>query len=61
LLKILYYIITENSSGDHQAKRRKDDEKPKPGEREGMLPKHQHCPPAKCRGDRNPKYRYHEE
>jgi hypothetical protein len=31
---------------------------PKPEEHEGM-PQHQHCPLAKLRGDRNPKY--HEE
>jgi hypothetical protein len=29
--------------------------KPKPEEYEGM-PQHQHCPPAKRHGDRNPKY-----
>jgi hypothetical protein len=33
-------------------------EKPKPEEQEGM-PQHKHCPPAKRREDRNPKY--HEE
>jgi hypothetical protein len=33
-------------------------EKPKPEEQEGMQ-QHQHCPPAKRREDRNPKY--HEE
>jgi hypothetical protein len=32
--------------------------KPKPEEQEGM-PQHQHCPPEKRRGDRNPKC--HEE
>jgi hypothetical protein len=32
--------------------------KPKPEEQEGM-PQHQHCPPAKRRGDRN--LEYHEE
>jgi hypothetical protein len=32
--------------------------KPKPEEQEGM-PQHQHCPPAKRRGDRSP--HYHEE
>jgi hypothetical protein len=32
--------------------------KHKPEEREGM-PQHQHCPDAKRRGDRSPKY--HEE
>jgi hypothetical protein len=32
--------------------------KPKSEEQEGM-PQHQHCPLAKRRGDRNPKY--HEE
>jgi hypothetical protein len=32
--------------------------KPKPEERESM-PRHQHCPPAKRRGDSNPEY--HEE
>jgi hypothetical protein len=31
---------------------------PKPEEQEGM-PQHQHCPPAKHREDKNPKY--HEE
>jgi hypothetical protein len=48
-----YKII---SSEDHQAKRRKE-EKPKPQGQEGM-PQHQHCPPAKRRGDRN--LNYHE-
>jgi hypothetical protein len=48
-----------NSSGDHQAKRRKKErKKPKPEEKEGM-PQHQHCPPAKRRGNKNPEY--HEE
>jgi hypothetical protein len=32
--------------------------KPKPEEQEGM-PQRQHCPPEKCRGDRNPEC--HEE
>jgi hypothetical protein len=32
--------------------------KPKPEEHEGM-PHHQHCPPEKCRGDKNPEC--HEE
>jgi hypothetical protein len=38
-----------------KAKKRK---KIKPEEQEGT-PQHQHCPPAKHRGDRTPKY--HEE
>jgi hypothetical protein len=50
-------IFTRKSSEDHQAKRRKR-KKLKPEEQEGM-PQHQHCPPAKRRGDRNPEY--HEE
>jgi hypothetical protein len=40
---------------------RKKEEKPhtpKPEEEEGV-PQHQHCPPAKHREDKNP--RYHEE
>jgi hypothetical protein len=36
-------FLTRQSSGGHQAKRRKE-EKPKPEEQEGM-PQHQHCPP----------------
>jgi hypothetical protein len=51
-------ILRGKSSGGRQAKRRKEKKKPKPEEREGM-PQRQHCPPAKRRGDRNPKY--HEE
>jgi hypothetical protein len=35
--------------------RRKKPHKPKPEEQEGM-PHYQHCPPAKCREDRNPEY-----
>jgi hypothetical protein len=35
-----------------QKKRRKE-EKTKPEEQEGM-PQHQHCPPEKRRGDKNP-------
>jgi hypothetical protein len=33
--------------------------RPKAEKQEGMPPRQQHCPPAKRRGDRNPKY--HEE
>jgi hypothetical protein len=47
----------QESSGGHQTKEEKR-EKPKPEKQEGM-PHHQHCPTAKRRGDRNPKY--HEE
>jgi hypothetical protein len=50
-------FLTRKSSGGHQAKRRKE-EKTKPEEQEGM-PQHQHCPPEKRRGDRNPEC--HEE
>jgi hypothetical protein len=39
-------------------KKKNKRKKPKPEEQEGM-PQHQHFPPAKRRGDRNPKY--HEE
>jgi hypothetical protein len=48
---------TRKSSISHQAKEKKR-KKPKPEEQEGMS-QHQHCPSAKRRGDRNPKY--HEE
>jgi hypothetical protein len=47
-------LLTRKSSMSYQAKRRKK-KKPKPEEQEGM-PQHGHCPPAKHRGDRNPKY-----
>jgi hypothetical protein len=49
--------LTIESSGDHRAKEERR-EKPKLEEHEGM-PQHQHCPLAKRRYDRNPKY--HEE
>jgi hypothetical protein len=49
-LKILK-DLTGKSSGGHQAKKKKK-KKPKPEEKEGM-PKRQHCPPEKRRGDRN--------
>jgi hypothetical protein len=49
-------LFTRNISiGKQKEEKRK---KPKPEEQEGM-PQHQHCPPARHRGDRNPKY--HEE
>jgi hypothetical protein len=41
-----------------KGKRRKKRKRPKPEEQEGM-PQHQHCPPARHREDKNPKY--HEE
>jgi hypothetical protein len=34
------------------SKKKKREKKPKPEEQEGM-PRHQHCPPEKRRGDRN--------
>jgi hypothetical protein len=34
-------------------KQKKEKKKPKPEEKEGM-PQHQHCPPEKRRGHRNP-------
>jgi hypothetical protein len=51
------YCLTRKSTGDRQVKRRNKEEKnkEKTKEHEGM-PQHQHCPPAKRRGDRNPKY-----
>jgi hypothetical protein len=36
-------------------KKKGKNKEPYPEEQEGM-PQHQHCPPAKHRGDRNPKY-----
>jgi hypothetical protein len=46
-------ILTRKSSGGHQAKKKKRRKKPKPEEQEGM-PQHQHCPPEKRCGDKNP-------
>jgi hypothetical protein len=51
-------FATIRDSGDHQAKKRKEDKrppskKPKHEEQEGMA---QHCPLAKRRENRNPKY-----
>jgi hypothetical protein len=37
------------------SKKKKIGEKPKPEEQQCM-PQHQHCPHAKYRGDKNPKY-----
>jgi hypothetical protein len=56
----LYYyqeFLTRKSSGGHQAKQKRR-KKPKPEEQEGM-PQHQHRPPEKRRGDKNPEC--HEE
>jgi hypothetical protein len=52
--RYIFNFFRRKSSISHQAKRRKEG-KPEPEEREGM-PQHQHCPLAKHRGDRNPKY-----
>jgi hypothetical protein len=53
-------VLTRKGSGNHQAKRCKEEKthRPKPEEQEDM-PQHQHSPPAKRRDDMNPKY--HEE
>jgi hypothetical protein len=59
VLKVQKKILTRKSSGGHQAKKKEERrEKPKPKEHEGM-PQHQHCPPEKRRGDKNPEC--HEE
>jgi hypothetical protein len=50
-------LFCKKNSISHQANKIKE-EKPKPEEHEG-IPQHHHCPHAKHRGDRNPKY--HEE
>jgi hypothetical protein len=49
-------ILASKSRGNHQSKR---GENPTGIEEEGGMPQHRHCPPAKRREDRNPKY--HEE
>jgi hypothetical protein len=55
-------LVLKNSYKEKAAEATKPKEEkrenPKPEEHEGM-PQHQHCPLAKRRGDRNPKY--HEE
>jgi hypothetical protein len=51
-------FLARKSSISHQAKRRKEKKKPEPDEQEDM-PQHRHFPPARHRGDKNPKY--HEE
>jgi hypothetical protein len=49
-------LLTRKRSANHIAKRRKKNpQRPKPEEKDGM-PQHQHCPLAKHRGDKNPKY-----
>jgi hypothetical protein len=59
ITQILLKILTRKSSGGHQAKKRRKEEKnPKPEVQEGM-PQHQHCPPERRRGDKNPEC--HEE
>jgi hypothetical protein len=57
---IIKQFLTRKSSGGHQAKKKKKKrrKKPKPEEQEGM-PQHQHCPPEKRRGNKNPEC--HEE
>jgi hypothetical protein len=57
-LKIKKCMLTRKSSISHKAKKRYKRRKPEPEEQNGM-PQHQHCPPSKHRGDRNPKC--HEE
>jgi hypothetical protein len=53
-------ILTRKGSENRQAKSRKEEKPymPKPEKQEDM-PQHQHCPHAKRREDKNPKY--HEE
>jgi hypothetical protein len=56
-------FATIRNSGDHKAKKKKEEKrppgkKPKHEEQDGMA-QHQHCPLAKRRENRNPKY--HEE
>jgi hypothetical protein len=53
----LYYFYKQKFLQEKAAKATKQNEEkrkqPQPEEQEGM-PQHQHCPPEKRRGDRNP-------
>jgi hypothetical protein len=51
-----FFLLKKHKKATKQKEEKR--EKPKSEEHEGM-PQHQHFPPAKHRGDRNPKY--HEE
>jgi hypothetical protein len=54
----LKHFLQEKAVEATKQKKKKRRKKPKPEEQEGM-PQHQHCPPEKRRGDKNPEC--HEE
>jgi hypothetical protein len=53
--KIIEIILQEKAAETAKQNKEENRKKPKPEEQEGT-PQHQHCPPAKHRGDKNPKY-----
>jgi hypothetical protein len=58
VILFLNKLFLQEKAVETTRQREEKRKQPKPEEQEGM-PHHQHCPHAKRRGDRNPKY--HEE